>query len=391
MKRFLCLTLVLGLMVFVAMDVWSQKPGVGEAETWEQKYEALLENDPDVRKKVESGGASKNDVIAWLKLMAGEGKTGKASKPRGKDAGSKTHHFPETAFEYAKLVEPELGVPPKVDLAKAIEIPVYVNGVKTLGELPECDNPTLLGKVTMSGSMIQRYEGKTAEGKLLPDVVWVAFARHAGNKLLGSVQMIGYHRKTGATAFFESCDALEPWVHADPKTTRLTGVMPWIDDPKGFNRAYRVPGDVQCVQCHQNEPFITDSFINAAKIPGTDEPVIPILDRDAPYYVIGGDQWDMRTLHIQGNACFDCHRVGMATVELFMRNGWDPNKHMPPDDPGSLAGDLRELLDVWQRGPEAVDGAEWIIPPARGEKAKVVGDEYPYKASFNRPGTGDRK
>ena len=93
----------------------------------------------------------------------------------------------------------------------------------------------------------------------------------------------------------------------------------------------------------------------------------------------------MRTIHIEGNSCFECHRVGLSTMELFMSNGWDPNKHMPPYDPGSLAEDLRELLDAWERGPENVPGAEWIIPPARGRGRKVVGDDYPYKAPFNRP------
>ena len=40
-------------------------------------------------------------------------------KPRG---------FPETAFAYAQMCEPELGVPPKVNLDKSVEIPLYVDG-----------------------------------------------------------------------------------------------------------------------------------------------------------------------------------------------------------------------------------------------------------------------
>ena len=349
-----------------------------------QHWQAFKEKElgPKLRDTVEEGSLSGDSAKEFWGALEKKALFERESEKQSK----KSHNFPDTAFEYAKLVEPDLGVPPKVDLSKAVEIPLYVDGVKTLGELRKCDNPTLLGKgVTMSGSMIQRYEGRTADGKPLPDVVWVAFARHATKDFLGSVQMIGYDRKTGATAFFESNDAIGPWVRADPETTRLTGVMPWIDQPEEFSRAYRVPGNVQCVQCHQNEPFITDSFINAAKIPGTDESVVPFLDQDAPYHVIGGENWDMRTIHIEGNSCFECHRVGTSTMELFMSNGWDPNKHMPPHDPGSLAEDLRELLDVWERGPENVDGAEWIIPPAQGRDRKVVGNDYPYKAPFNRP------
>ena len=203
--------------------------------------------------------------------------------------------------------------------------------------------------------------------------------------------MIGYNKETGATAFFESSDRIGPWITLDKDTLRMRGEIPWIDDPDEFNRAFVTPGNTQCVQCHQNEPFITNSFISAAKIPGTKENVVPILDQDSPYYVIGGANWDMRTIHIKGNACFDCHRVGMSTITMFMENGWDPNEHMPPHDPGSLAGDLQELLNTWQKGPDSMPGAEWIIPPARGRDRQVVGDEYQYKAAFNRPKTKDEK
>ena len=73
-------------------------------------------------------------------------------------------------------------------------------------------------------------------------------------------------------------------------------------------------------------------------------------------------------------------------MKLFMRSfGWDPNEHMPPYDPGSLKEDLAELLIAWDQGPDNTPGAEWIIPPARGEDRKVVGDDYPYKEGFNIP------
>ena len=217
--------------------------------------------------------------------------------------------FPGTAFEYARMVEPNLGVPPRINLDEAVEIPLYVDGQQAWGNLgSNCDNPTYLGKDTVSGSRLQRYEGKTADGKPLKNVVWVAFGRNSSRnhkKVIGSVQMIGYNKTTGATAFFESSDRIGPWVTLDEDTLRMQGTMPWIDEPDEFNRAFRTPGNVQCVECHQNDPFITNSFINAAKVPGTDECVVPALDRDSPYYVIGGDDWDMRTIHIKSNACFE--------------------------------------------------------------------------------------
>ena len=300
-------------------------------------------------------------------------------------------HFPKSAFEYAKMVEKELGIPPRINLGESVEIPLYVDGIQRYGNLGRsCDNYSMLGKDTVSGSVLQRHEGRAADGTPLPDVVWISFGRNSTRDLarvLGSVQMIGYNTKSGATAFFESCDQIHPWVTLDEGTLRMRGVMPWIDEPAEFDKAFRVPeaDRPQCVQCHQADPFITNPFINAAKIPGTDKSVVPVLDDDAPYFVIGGQHWDMRTLHIEGNKCFDCHRVGMSTVAMFMDNGWQPNKHMPPDDPGSLAEDFKQLMDAWQKGPAAVKGASWVVPPGAGKQRQFVGDDYPHKAKFNEP------
>ena len=99
----------------------------------------------------------------------------------------------------------------------------------------------------MSGSSLQRYEGKTADDKPQPHVVWVSFARHDGRDNVfktdvgDSVQLIGYNTKTGATAFFESGDNRK-WTRVDPKTNRLIGVLPGIDDPEAVNKAYVTPG-----------------------------------------------------------------------------------------------------------------------------------------------------
>lgn len=298
--------------------------------------------------------------------------------------------FPHEASDYAKLVEPELGVPPKIDLSASIEIPLFINGVRSYGNLGQkLDNPSRLGKQTVSGSTLQRYEGRTSDGKPLPDVVWVSFSRNSTrdiNHILGSVQMIGYNKRTGATAFFESSDDIGPWVKLDSKTLRMRGVMPWIDNPAEFNKAFVPPrrDRPQCVECHQADPFITNSFINAAKLPDSQESVVPFLDQNAPYFVIGGKNWDMRTLHIEGNGCFKCHRVGLSTVNMFTANGWDANHFMPPKHPGTMASDLKQLLDVWKSGPDG-KSSYWVIPPMNGNKAQKVGDEYPYKASFNTP------
>jgi hypothetical protein len=57
---------------------------------------------------------------------------------------------------------------------------------------------------------------------------------------------------------------------------------------------------------------------------------------------------------------------------------------MPPKNPGSMAADLEQLLLVGENGIGAVKGAKWILPPAKGEAATQVGDDYPYMCQATR-------
>ena len=49
-----------------------------DATDWDAEYEKLLKSDPAVRKKVENSGATKEQVIAFLKMKAGKGRKGKS-------------------------------------------------------------------------------------------------------------------------------------------------------------------------------------------------------------------------------------------------------------------------------------------------------------------------
>ena len=106
-------------------------------------------------------------------------------------------------------------------------------------------------------------------------------------------------------------------------------------------------------------------------------PVLPTVGAHSPYYVVGGADWDMRTIHIEGNACLTCHRIGMEIDQTFMENGFDVNTYMPPYAPGSMSEDYQALLDCWLNGPEATDGCAWIIPPAGDCAGGIVGQIIP--------------
>jgi hypothetical protein len=94
------------------------------------------------------------------------------------------------------MVKPELSIVPKVFLDSMVEIPLYNKGTQVYGAFGrnEIDNPTRLGKSTVSHSALQRYQGRTETGAPLTDVLWVAFLRNSTenvNNIIGSVQMIG--------------------------------------------------------------------------------------------------------------------------------------------------------------------------------------------------------
>lgn len=302
--------------------------------------------------------------------------------------------MPVSPRAYASMCAPELGLPPVVDCGAGVPIPITVDGVEVFEDpgLHACDNPSLQMGDCMPGSSVQRYPGFAIDGTPRPEVVWVSFCRHDGrDDVFGfdvgdSVQMIGYNAETGATCFFESGDNSR-WTSVD-ENNRLVGVLPGFDDP-AFDEAFAVPGpaDIQCVQCHQADPFVHNPWINGARLPeDPTQPVIPVIPgANPPYYVVGAPNWDMRTIHIEGNACLGCHRIGMETLFEFTGDRWDPNAHMPPHDPGSMAGDLQALLDCWSGGgPAQTPGCEWIVPPGGGCDGGTVGAGYPYAApDFN--------
>ena len=185
-----------------------------------------------------------------------------------------------------------------------------------------------------------------------PDVVWVSFCRHDGRDdvvnfdMPDSVQLIGYNYETGATCFFESGDN-RPWTSVD-ENNRLLRVLPGPDDP-AFDRAYTVPG-VQCAAVPSGgsvQPQPVDSTVRALP-EDPRQPVLPVLPGpNQPYYVVGGQDWDMRTIHIDGNGCLGCHRIGMETLAEYTGDHWDPQRaHAAPRarlPRGGLCGARRVL------------------------------------------------
>ena len=281
--------------------------------------------------------------------------------------------MPATASGYARLVEPELGAVPRIDCGEGVRVPILIDGVEVFEDQEPlaCDNPDFKGGCNV-GSRVGRLEGQDAAGAPMPDVVWVYLCRSAGREWfergIVSVQMIGHNRQNGATAFFEAPDADPSRPNPQPDLLRfdenglLDGEFPGPDD-SAFDDAF-MPPPIQCTHCHQADAFIHDPWIDGARLPeDPSQPVIPELARpDSPYHIIGGEDWDRRTVHIEGNGCTACHRV--PDPDRFLAFGpLDVNEFMPPHAPGTMADDYAAIRACYDAGPDATPGCDWVEPP----------------------------
>jgi hypothetical protein len=281
--------------------------------------------------------------------------------------------MPSTANAYAELCSRLLGQMPTADCGEGVRIPITVDGVEVF-ETPSdniCDNFGFKGTCDV-GSTLRRQEGVALDGSPRPEVVWVTFCRAVSKEYvangLGSVQMIGHDMQTGATCFFESPDALGIGVQAEWAGMNADGILdgqlPSPGDPD-FNRAFVTPPS-PCSQCHHNDPFIHNPWIDGARLPEDPaQSVLPeIASSDSPYWVVGGPYWDLRTPHIEGNSCVECHRMGMGSVEAFeLAGAIDIEAIMPPYDPGSATKDFDALRACWEHGPSSSPQCEWVDPP----------------------------
>jgi hypothetical protein len=315
---------------------------------------------------------------------AGPALPGDSAEPRACDPPEDQPMRPDSAAAYAAQCAPHLGVAPAVSCGDG-RMPIYIDGVEVFDNPGpgNCDNPH--GGSCMPGSSLQRYSGVDADGGARPEVTWVSLCRRDGaaEDAPAHVLLVGTNAETGATCFFGSGDPA-PWTHLDDRNV-LVGTLPGPGDP-GFDTAYVVPSDRPCVGCHMATPWIHTPWVESA-VTAEGEPVVPVIaGPDAPFYVVGAPEWDLRTLHIEGNACLGCHRVGMETVRALVSDPWLPNEEMPPDAPGAMAEDYQALVDCWYAGPAATPGCDWILPPANGCAARVADASYPNASDLYNQG-----
>ncbi len=222
-----------------------------------------------------------------------------------------------------------------------------------------------------------RIEGTWLDGSARPEVVWVYLCRQNDRMY----QMIGHDTETGATCFLETKGEVN--TRADGLTVQegmVHGELPSPDDPEYgdvWKRPYLVAYQ-RCWSCHTADPFLHTPYITGARMPDDpDEPVVPVVSGpETPYFLVGEafnrlmsqddeEHDDLQTLHIEGNACLQCHRF--VDPREFGEHFYDVNAYMPPYDPGSLADDYEALLECSEDGPENTPGCTWERVPGSSD------------------------
>ncbi len=128
--------------------------GTSDAD-FEKAYQQLLEKAPQVREKIENGQATKEDVIAWMKMKmqkdGGKGKVGKGkevSKTKAnQSAGTKkTTGKSEVDWEqaYQQLLEKDPGVREKIENGQATkeDVIAWMKNQKGSGKEKEVAGPS---------------------------------------------------------------------------------------------------------------------------------------------------------------------------------------------------------------------------------------------------------
>lgn len=162
-----------------------------------------------------------------------------------------------------------------------------------------------------------------------PEVQWVFLARHYQIRAqtdpdfdkVSDIALIGHHRRTGATAFFQYYRPNDPI-----KVPRIPS--PFGAEGPGFWKDVPWIADIDCAQCHGADPFVHSPYITQAKADYRlnqpyPEPIVPANPLGPLWYIdatitgANGDKtslfapWEKNLFHLDApsNTCTTCHRI----------------------------------------------------------------------------------
>jgi hypothetical protein len=253
-----------------------------------------------------------------------EGLGGKADDPSGEVRVN-------SPLEYGNLCVAQLGEIPffeklgendysTYDCLESTPIPMTVTQADGTVKAPQegteaaCDNPQYIYSLCEAGP---RVASRTNE----QGTRWVLLCRKSiggfSSNKYNDIAMIGHNPFTGKTCFFQNAlysktdGSAVPHPADKEKTTNL-----W----SGVHGAYN--GGIECVNCHDGDPFIHTPWIDGA-LDANGRPVVPKMGvdpdmalgaNDVPYAIVNlkGQGWRMpkQLVSAEANACLKCHRMG---------------------------------------------------------------------------------
>ena len=214
----------------------------------------------------------------------------------------------------------------------SVPIPTTVTGtdgqvVYPDTKVPVCDAPQFIYSLCEPNAVDGRTNGPRVASRVNEEGThWVLLCRKSLDEegIYNDIAMLGHNPYTGKTCFFQNAlyarkDGLHvPHPADDVESARSpqTSTSLWRGIQGGFGSG------IECVECHDSDPFIHTPWIDGAKDENGD-PVIPIMGIDdgftqgfneAPYTLIDteGQGWTMPEMLTSPEAapCTKCHRIG---------------------------------------------------------------------------------
>lgn len=297
---------------------------------------------------------------------------------------------------YAEACKEALGSPeepaviPPIDCQAAAMQEIQISGaLEESGHLyAKCRNPSaLLGVYRQSEDYDEDLcaQGSRILRKDVGDVTWVIVCRkyreHEKTTLFDDVNMIGAHRKTGKTCFFNSHTVedivTEPLDFAGPVSVDVEGTT-YFQSPR------QIQAKTPCLSCHSAAPFLRSPHLHKADEPKKGTVVrLPASKPDAPFdpvwpdsFVSPGRQSQELRLDLgqttHAKSCTHCHAIGSDRYcKEFVPLAWDQISY--PDQYSQalskqgkswperlwhshLIPELTELID-----PDDFNGTQWHL------------------------------
>lgn len=266
--------------------------------------------------------------------------------------------FGETLEDYAKQCDAAIGVTvPDFVCDDGTEVPdthPTSTPPKWDPATQRCDRPNHLNKECDPGS---RFQVLHEDDKAFV----VAHCRKRGhapnNKKYKDIAVIQHSKKNGATCFYQALDEnLDGAVKAPSKGI---GAWPWKTPAQTVG--------IGCGACHDNGSIVRSPYLSQVT-DGTGKQLLPSANSEGdPYYFVGADfaKWKAFEVHVTGNECNTCHRIGTNNVPIHGALGANGTARDFGIRATAKDQGLTQSNGFNPKNPLSVDSPMWMVPDAR--------------------------